>query len=305
MKIERPPLRSLLLVAVTMSLGAMAAGASGPEAAPAPSPDRDRRVVVQRTPAAEAPIAVRVIRRDGEDVAVWVDEDGEPALAPLMQLKRTWLGVALTDLTPELRGHFGAPEDHGVMISKVVEDSPAATAGLKVGDILLEIGDTPIHHDVDAIRAIASHDKGETVDLQVVRGARTLSVQATLGERERTRLDVAPFLWHDGEGRRRRLIPAPPGAPGAPAPPEALEAPKVDRVIEIHRRDVERALKQVEEQLQSEEFQQRIQDAARLSQQMEQRAQEMERRLQELERELQRLERQVERRENRGRQQER
>ena len=39
---------------------------------------------------------------------------------------RGYLGAALTDLTPELRGHFGAPEDAGVLVARVEEESPAA-----------------------------------------------------------------------------------------------------------------------------------------------------------------------------------
>ena len=71
-----------------------------------------------------------------------VDSVSQSGGTPLVVAVRTpdhsgkVLGVGLTDLTPELREHFGVGGDAGVMISRVVEDSPAAKAGLRVGDII-------------------------------------------------------------------------------------------------------------------------------------------------------------------------
>ena len=47
-----------------------------------------------------------------------------------------YLGVELVNLNEPLRAHFGVPEGSGVLVSNVVENSPAARAGLQVGDIL-------------------------------------------------------------------------------------------------------------------------------------------------------------------------
>ena len=49
------------------------------------------------------------------------------------RLSGGYLGVELVDLTPELREHFGAPRDVGVMVGRVEPGSPAARAGLEVG----------------------------------------------------------------------------------------------------------------------------------------------------------------------------
>ncbi len=45
------------------------------------------------------------------------------------------IGIQVNPMTPELRKHFGAPEDRGVLVVKVEEGRPAALAGVKVGDI--------------------------------------------------------------------------------------------------------------------------------------------------------------------------
>ena len=73
---------------------------------------------------------------DGADtriVARVIDLGGagsSPTWITGLPLRKGYLGVQLLDLTPELRVHFGVSEDSGVMISQIVEDSPAAAAGL-------------------------------------------------------------------------------------------------------------------------------------------------------------------------------
>src|SRR5215475_13923485 len=70
-----------------------------------------------------------------------VDKDGKQKVyegdGPMV--RRGYLGTALMDLTPELRTHFGVPEEAGVMVSRVESGSPAEKAGLKVGDILTRV----------------------------------------------------------------------------------------------------------------------------------------------------------------------
>jgi S1-C subfamily serine protease len=57
---------------------------------------------------------------------------------------RGWLGVDAIELPASLRAHFGAPEDAGVLVSGVVEGSPAELSGIRVGDVLYEADGQPI-----------------------------------------------------------------------------------------------------------------------------------------------------------------
>src|SRR5215218_9304074 len=61
---------------------------------------------------------------------VVVDKDGKRQVfegdGPMM--RRGYLGVSLTELTPELRTYFGAPDDAGAMVGKVEAGSPADKA---------------------------------------------------------------------------------------------------------------------------------------------------------------------------------
>ena len=60
------------------------------------------------------------------------------------EVRRGMLGVIMQNLTPDLARAFGLDVHQGVVISQVVENSAASKAGLKVGDVLLSIGDEPI-----------------------------------------------------------------------------------------------------------------------------------------------------------------
>ena len=62
-----------------------------------------------------------------------------PGLRMVSLSPRAFLGVEASEMTPELRAHFGAPEDAGVMLSKIVDDSAAQVAGLAVGDIVTRV----------------------------------------------------------------------------------------------------------------------------------------------------------------------
>jgi len=100
-----------------------------------------------------------------------------------------YLGITMVELTPELRSHFGVPEDTGVMISAVEDDSPAARSGLQVGDILTGIDGESVAGSRSVVGMIGPHQEGEVVSLEVFRGGSYTSLSVTLEERER------PQLW--------------------------------------------------------------------------------------------------------------
>jgi len=107
-----------------------------------------------------------------------------------------FLGVGLSELTPELRAHFGVPEDAGVMVSKVVEDSPAARGGVLVGDVIYRVDGEPVANSRDLGRRIRGLDADDIVDLDIWREGSAVAVTTTLDERE----------GHHFGGEARRVI---------------------------------------------------------------------------------------------------
>jgi hypothetical protein len=127
---------------------------------------------------------------DGEDGhKVVVQYCGEPGEGhKLLHLgepvKRTWLGVAMSGLTPELQVHFGASEGTGVMVSKVMEESPAEAAGIQVGDVIVSINGVAADSLGAAQKAVREMAEGDTALVEMVRNGSPVSVEAVLGTRE-------------------------------------------------------------------------------------------------------------------------
>ncbi len=148
-----------------------------------------------------------VIGDDGEQVeiggdAVWAGDHGHHGMHRLHHGKSGFLGVQMTELTPELRAHFGVPEDAGVMVSKVVDDSPASRAGVQVGDIISAVDGEAVGSAGALARAIRGREDGEAATLEIWRdgGLETLTANLEVreghGVRHRKR---AIRVHHDGD----------------------------------------------------------------------------------------------------------
>ncbi|MDB4953702.1 MAG: serine protease [Myxococcales bacterium] len=89
------------------------------------------------------------------------------------------LGVMVMGLTPELRAHFGAPKDAGLLVARVQPNSPAARAGIQVGDVLTTVGGTKVQGAADVIAALANSNGGR-VPVEVIRQGKRVLLQAPL-----------------------------------------------------------------------------------------------------------------------------
>jgi membrane-associated protease RseP (regulator of RpoE activity) len=90
------------------------------------------------------------------------------------------LGVMVMSLTPELRKHFGAAEDRGVLVAHVEPGTPAAAAGIAVGDVIVSVRGRAIGGAADVLTALADVPKDQNVAVDIVRDKQPLSLQATL-----------------------------------------------------------------------------------------------------------------------------
>jgi S1-C subfamily serine protease len=91
------------------------------------------------------------------------------------------LGVMVMDLSPALRDFFGASKDRGVLVAEVMPDSPAARAGIRVGDVITTLSHEKVD-DVSDIRSELSRMQSpQSVSIEVVRGHKPVTVQASIG----------------------------------------------------------------------------------------------------------------------------
>ncbi len=99
-------------------------------------------------------------------------------------VKRGYLGISsqLVDLPAGQRA--GRTQEHGLLIVKVDDDSPAQRAGLILGDILLTLDGQPTN-DAEALQLLLVGDRvGKNVPLEVMRGNILQTLQVTIGERK-------------------------------------------------------------------------------------------------------------------------
>ena len=97
------------------------------------------------------------------------------------------LGVMIMALTDELRTHFGAPEDRGVLVAHVEPGSPAAKAGVQVGDVLVQVRGEPVRDASDVTSALSATKKSDKVKIEVVRDKKSITLDATITPRSAQR----------------------------------------------------------------------------------------------------------------------
>lgn len=126
----------------------------------------------------------------GDDDRVIVSVDDEDidvhGMGPLVVRvgSRGFIGVTLVGITPDLRAHYGAPREAGVVVSGVEPDTPAGRAGVQVGDVITSVDGKPVRGSRDVSRAVRDKKAGETVELEVVRDRAPRKLTVTVEERK-------------------------------------------------------------------------------------------------------------------------
>lgn len=91
-----------------------------------------------------------------------------------------WLGVEAQPVTPDLAAALGLPEPIGALVTRVTKGGPAEKAGLKRGDVIVELDGKKILVPAELPRMVAFGHLGKTVTLKVIRQAQTLEIKAVI-----------------------------------------------------------------------------------------------------------------------------
>lgn len=100
------------------------------------------------------------------------------------KITHAYLGASCATVNEQNARANGLRVNYGAYVAEVVAGGPAEKAGLKVGDVIIQIGDTPIESADDYILAIRTHSQGETIKIKVNRGGEDVEVEATLDSDE-------------------------------------------------------------------------------------------------------------------------
>ena len=166
---------------VTILAAVVATGSSA--AAFAQAPEEQKRVVRVMV---LGDGQVEVVKDDQKVRAPVVEfrelvDRGRPTLA--LHWGGAYLGVELVNLNEPLRAHFGVPEGSGVLVSNVVDDSPAARAGVQVGDIITRFDGEDVTSSRKLTTMVRKAEAGDPADLEVWRDGKVETVSTTLDER--------------------------------------------------------------------------------------------------------------------------
>ncbi len=96
---------------------------------------------------------------------------------------RGWIGVEVQDLTPELAESFQLAKPDGALISGVLKGGPAERAGVRPGDVLVQVENKPILDSQEMLNRISALKPGQNAHLNVLRNHQILELNVTVGKR--------------------------------------------------------------------------------------------------------------------------
>jgi Do/DeqQ family serine protease len=103
---------------------------------------------------------------------------------------RGWIGVEPRDLTPEMAETFNLPMIEGVLITGVLHNGPAATGGVRPGDVVVQVGPHRVANTAQLLNAVASLKPGEQAEVTLQRGDKQRVVTVVVGTRPRQPVQV-------------------------------------------------------------------------------------------------------------------
>ena len=121
-------------------------------------------------------------------------ELARPVIEQLVEYGRTrrgWLGVQIQPVTPDIAESLSLDKAHGALVARVMPDSPAAKAGIEVGDVVLRFGGKDVTEMRELPRIVAETEINRSVPVEVWRNGRKIEVKVTVGELDESDLAQA------------------------------------------------------------------------------------------------------------------
>ena len=132
------------------------------------------RILVQKVQALKSFGDLPAPDGDGDDVSVYLGDDG----------RGSWLGVETQEVTSEKAKELKLSVERGVLLGRIIPDSPAAKAGLKENDVVTEINGQRVEGAAQFRRMIREIPAGRSAQLTVWRDGRAQTLNVTLGKAE-------------------------------------------------------------------------------------------------------------------------
>ena len=103
-------------------------------------------------------------------------------LINLGKVRRSWLGVYIQEVTPEIAKQFNLTEAKGVLVGDVIKNSPAEEVGIKTGDIIMKVNDEEVNSPEELQDKIRDVEIGKNADIEVMRDGKTIDFIVKIAE---------------------------------------------------------------------------------------------------------------------------
>lgn len=108
----------------------------------------------------------------------------DQAAAPVPQdASSAYLGVVAEKIPEMLASHLNLDAGHGIVLRAVMNDSPAAAAGLRIHDVITKVADRPVASSDELTASIREKNPGEVIKLDIIRNGKPQQSEVTLGKR--------------------------------------------------------------------------------------------------------------------------
>lgn len=223
----RWPVAGLAVGALCLALTAAPALASPPDDEEDATPQVKKEIRTYRDDDSES--TAPEVRKE---IRVRRHDDSEEA-----QVQGGYLGVRVQDITRELQRAKDLPSAEGALINRVEPESPADDAGIRRGDVIVEVDRHSIGDASDLISQVRKLEPGAKAQIVVLRNGARKSLTVTLGKRPKEFMMIAP------RGERRRMDRAYGDLPEMPQIGEQLDR------IRVYRQDIQQQLDEIQDQL--------------------------------------------------------
>lgn len=175
-----------------------------------------------------------------------------PQLKEKGKVTRGWLGVMIQDVTSDLAESFGLKDAKGALVSDIVPESPAERAGIKQGDIIIEVDGKDVDEMNKLPRLVATLHVGKEIRVKVIRDGKEKTFRVTIGEYPEERIlssrnqigeelgmtivELTPDIAKQFGYTQKEGVLVSNVSPGSPADEAGIK--RGDLILEINRRPV-------------------------------------------------------------------
>ncbi len=124
-------------------------------------------------------------------------------------VERGWLGVQIQTLTDTLAESMKCPDTHGALVTSVTPESPAARAGLEVGDVIVSFNDREVTQMKDLPKLVADAAPGQKTSMAVWRQGKKRNLEVSVARSPEVTADAGEVATESVEGSRLGLALAP------------------------------------------------------------------------------------------------